>query len=85
MRVNREFSPEIAQRLETIRELDLELLLSQYPENSEEAFELTDWQLKGVEEAERSLAEGKTIPHEAISAWIDSLDTDNPLPRPTCK
>lgn len=85
MRVNRDFTPEIAHRLEKIKESDLAFLLSQLAEEDADGFELTCWQIKGIEEAERSLAEGRTILHEKVEKWMESWGTENELPMPQCE
>ena len=85
MRTNREFSPRVIQKLEAIQEPDLEFLLDQFAEEETGDFELTDWQIKGVEQAEKSLAEGRTISHERIDEWMKSWGTENELPMPECK
>lgn len=35
------------------------------------------------EEAERP--DARFIPHEEVAAWVDSLGTDQPLPKPTAR
>ncbi|MBF0132789.1 MAG: hypothetical protein HQL75_09415 [Magnetococcales bacterium] len=49
-------------------------------------FQLTDWQMKAVWQAEKSLAEGgKTIPFEDVKVWMESWGTENELPMPPCQ
>lgn len=52
---------------------------------------LADW-VDMAEERQQMLQEafddvdaGRLIPHEQVSAWLRSLGTDNPLPRPEPK
>jgi predicted transcriptional regulator len=52
---------------------------------------LSDWVAWEDEKERRTLEAledvrlGRTIPHEAMVAWMDSLETDNPLPPPRAK
>ncbi len=52
---------------------------------------LADWVAWEEEKERRTLegladaAAGRTIPHEEVVAWVESLSTDNPLPRPRPK
>jgi hypothetical protein len=41
--------------------------------------------LAAVDEGIADSDAGRVIPGEEITAWIRSLDTDNPLPLPRCK
>lgn len=84
MQVNREFSPEIAHKLEIIQELDLAFLLDQVPDRQEESNKLSEWQLQGIEKAERSIAGGRIVPREKVVKWIESWGTENELPIPQC-
>ena len=34
--------------------------------------------------AEADIAAGRVVSHEAVSRWLTSLTTDQPLPRPKC-
>jgi predicted transcriptional regulator len=34
--------------------------------------------------AEADLAAGRVVSHEAVSRWLESWGTPNPLPRPKC-
>ncbi len=79
MRVNREFKPEVAKRLETVDEEVLSALLAGV---SEETVEFTPEDLAGIAEARRELKAGKGIPHEKVAAWLDSWGSDNELPPP---
>lgn len=38
---------------------------------------------KATEEGLRDIAEGRTIPHEKMAAWLNSWGTGNELPPPT--
>jgi hypothetical protein len=40
------------------------------------------WEDQLTEEAEAEAERDGTIPAEQVFAWLRSLDTDNPLPRP---
>jgi len=56
------------------------------PEDEPGIFDIPD---DAADEAStlRGLADfeaGRTISHEAVSRWLLSLGTDNPLPRPEC-
>ena len=39
---------------------------------------------RALAEAERAIAEGRVISHEAVSRWLLSWGTDHELPRPKC-
>jgi predicted transcriptional regulator len=41
-------------------------------------------QIQKIEEGIKSADEGRLISNERVSAWLHSLSTKNPLPRPTC-
>ncbi len=42
----------------------------------------TDDEITGIKEAMADVEARGTIPWEEVEAWLDSLDTDNPLPEP---
>ena len=33
----------------------------------------------------KAVKEGRTIPHEKVKAWLESLGTDEEMPPPQCK
>ena len=39
---------------------------------------------RALEEAERAIAEGRTISHAAVRRWLLSWDTPDELPPPKC-
>jgi predicted transcriptional regulator len=42
-----------------------------------------EWQVAAVREAIDAIDAGESlIPHEGVKRWLESLGTDNPLPRP---
>ncbi|MBC8444330.1 hypothetical protein H8D83_01960 [Candidatus Woesearchaeota archaeon] len=63
MRVNREFAPHVAQQLEQVDPDMLEIFLANA---TQEPIEIPDWQRKELEEAERSIAQGRGIPFEEV-------------------
>lgn len=48
----------------------------------EEFVKVQEWQIAGIEEALEALDRGESVPHEAVKVWVESLGTDNPLPKP---
>ncbi len=40
-------------------------------------------QIRGIEKAIAQLDRGEGISHEKVGAWVKSLGTKNPLPKPT--
>lgn len=55
---------------------------------SEALAEWLAWEEKKYQMTLEGLADvdaGRVIEDEAVRAWIESLDTDNPLPRPTAR
>ena len=42
----------------------------------------TKEEIAGIEEAMADFDARGGIPFEEVTAWLDSLDTDNPLPEP---
>lgn len=40
-------------------------------------------QIRGIEKAIASADRGELIPHDKVKAWVESLSTKNPLPKPT--
>ena len=44
-----------------------------------------EWEARMIAEAEEEIAAGLTIPAEEVFAWMDSLGTDHPLPKPVPK
>jgi predicted transcriptional regulator len=46
-----------------------------------------DWELEArlIAEAEAEADAGLLIPFEEVEAWLNSLDTDNPLPKPQAR
>lgn len=66
----------LAARLERSRGWVVKQALSAWVEQEEERSRLT-------REAMADVKLGHVIDHQAVQAWADSLDTDNPLPAPT--
>lgn len=66
---------EMAARLERSRGWIVKQALSAWIEQEEERRRLTLEALADVDT-------GHVIDHQAVQAWADSLDTDNPLPAP---
>ena len=66
---------QLANRLERSRGWVIKQALSAWIEQEEERRRLT---LEALEDVDA----GHVIDHQAIQAWADSLDTDNPLPVP---
>lgn len=66
---------EIAARLERSRAWIVKQALSAWIDQEEERRRLTIEALADVDA-------GRVIDHQAIQAWADSLDTDQPLPAP---
>ena len=40
------------------------------------------WEAERIAEARASVAAGRVVASDRVDAWIDSLDTDHPLPAP---
>jgi predicted transcriptional regulator len=66
---------ELASRLERSRGWIMKQALSAWVEQEEERRRLTL-------EAMADVDAGRTISHEAVQTWADSLNSDNPLPPP---
>jgi len=66
---------QIAARLERSRGWIIKQALSAWVEQEEERRRLTLEALADVDA-------GRVIDHQAVQAWADSLDTDEPLPLP---
>lgn len=66
---------EMATRLERSRGWIVKQALSAWVEQEEERRRLTL-------EAMADVDEGRVIDHQAVQAWADSLDDDDPLPPP---
>ncbi len=41
--------------------------------------------MDGILEGERDFEEGRTIPHEDVVAWMNSLYSEHPLPNPSLR
>ena len=66
---------QLAGRLERSRGWVIKQALSAWVEQEEERRRLTNEALADVDA-------GQVIDHQAVQAWADSLDTDEPLPVP---
>ena len=66
---------QLAARLERSRGWVIKQALSAWVEQEEERRRLTQEALADVDA-------GQVIDHQAVQAWADSLDTDEPLPVP---
>lgn len=69
---------QLAARLERSRGWIVKQALSAWIDQEEERSRLT-------QEAMADVDAGRIIDHQAVQAWADSLDTDNPLPAPTVR
>jgi len=49
-------------------------------EKADPNIELTDDQVAGIKKAIADVAEGKSVPHDKVSAWVDSFGTEYVLP-----
>ena len=67
---------QLAARLERSRGWIIKQALSAWVEQEEERRRLT---LEALDDVDS----GRVIDHKAVQAWVDSLDTDSPLPVPT--
>ena len=67
---------ELAARLDRSRGWIVKQALTDWVEQEEERYRLTRIALSDVDE-------GRVIGHARMLAWVDSLDTDSPLPTPT--
>ena len=56
--------------------------MDQHEPISPEHVTFTAEELAGIKEAIADVEARGTIPWEEVEAWLDSLDTDNPLPEP---
>ncbi len=82
MRVAREFhNPDVAYRLETVREDALKVFLETAPEDPE-AVKLREWQIREIEAGLEEAETEKGIPHEDIKEWVESWGTETELPLP---
>ncbi len=52
------------------------------PETETERHARIAWEAARIAEADSSIAAGRTVPEEAVDAWIDSLGTEHELPAP---
>lgn len=66
---------DLAERLDRSRGWIVKQALSAWVEREEEHHRLT---LEGLADVDA----GRTVDHDAVLAWADSLSTDNPLPLP---
>jgi len=66
---------QLAERLERPRGWIVKQALSAWISHEEERHRLT-------QEALAEVDAGQVIDHQAVLAWADSLDSDNPLPAP---
>lgn len=48
----------------------------------EEFLAVQEWQVEGIEQALRSLDDGKGVSHDDVSSWVRSWDTDDERPKP---
>ena len=79
MRVNRNFSPEVARKLETVEEALLLLFLTN---TNQEPIDLSPEDLAEITQARRELKAGKGVLHEEVGKWLDSWGDDNKRPPP---
>lgn len=67
---------ELAARIERSRGWIVKQALADWVEQEEERFRLTKLALADVDD-------GQVIDHDRVRRWVDSLETDDPLPPPT--
>lgn len=67
----------LADRLERSRAWIVKQALSEFVAVEELRYRMT---LEGLADVDA----GRLIDHDAVEAWADSLDTDKPLPQPSC-
>ncbi|MDH3704298.1 MAG: CopG family ribbon-helix-helix protein [Alphaproteobacteria bacterium] len=48
----------------------------------EEFLAVQEWQVEGIERALHSLDDGRGVPHDDVSSWVRSWDTDDERPKP---
>ncbi|MBC8123995.1 MAG: ribbon-helix-helix protein, CopG family [Gemmatimonadaceae bacterium] len=68
---------QLAARLERSRGWIVKQALSAFVEQEESRYRMT---LEGLSDVDAGL----TVDHAAVEAWAASLDTDSPLPPPSC-
>ncbi len=56
--------------------------MDQQPSNELAEVSFTAEEVAEIEAAIEDVRLNGTIPYEEVRAWLDSLDTDNPLPEP---
>jgi len=47
--------------------------------------DLQAWQVEHIQAGLKDLREGRTIPHERVMEWLDSLGTDHEIDPPKCE
>jgi predicted transcriptional regulator len=62
--------------------VNLDTILSASPETEAEQARRFAWEAEGIARARTSVAAGYYATSTEVSAWIESLWTDNPLPPP---
>jgi predicted transcriptional regulator len=68
----------IAARRDRSRGWIMKQALSLWVAQEEERYRMTLEALADVDT-------GKTIDHDEVEIWVESLDTDKPLPKPSCR
>ena len=56
--------------------------MDQHDELRPETVTFTEAEIAGIKAAQADYRARGGIPLEEVNAWLDSLDTDNPLPEP---
>ncbi len=46
--------------------------------------DLFDWQARAIRDGIADADAGRTVDHEAVSAWLESWGAEHELPPPTC-
>lgn len=72
----------VKERLETIARQTKRSKSYLAGEAIEEFLAAQEWQVEGIERALRSLDDGKGVPHDDVSSWVRSWDTDDERPKP---
>ena len=50
-----------------------------------EYLDVNEWQVAAIRQAIESADRGEFIPHDQVTAWVNSWDTDNELPMPSAR
>lgn len=75
----------IKARLEALAKATKRSKSSLAAEGIEAFVELEERQIEGIRKAMASLDRGRGVPHDDVTAWIASWDTEDELPIPTAE